>query len=363
MRLRESFSRGAISYGAAADYHFSPSTMRTVRVAIGVWCWLHGVTAVLLLNATIIESSVTTRVTWCIIGASTVFTGAMWIRGPWPSRGMSLAFVVYAEIGVSTVLTSVSTPLLALPATALLTVIGSYVAVFHGFAAFVTHAATTLAVCVSIYLRAVAQAPQYWSIASAYMVILALVLFGTPALVLVLVILLRRDADTAFYDTLTGLRNRRGLTIALKAIAEAPGAVFPTAGIVLSIALIDIDKFKTLNDCHGHAYGDTVLRSMANQLASTFPPPVVTARLGGEEFVVVAHTLTAWRNFGKMLETFAQGVERSTSVTVSIGIADAPSIALSSPQELEHALARADGAMYAAKRAGGNKIWDVRLGR
>lgn len=99
-----------------------------------------------------------------------------------------------------------------------------------------------------------------------------LVLFSAPTLTHALLLLLRRDAATAFYDPLTGLRNRRGLDAA---IVEHRANRRPA-----TVMVIDLDEFKLVNDRFGHAHGDVVLRRTADAIHSAFLPPAITARTG-----------------------------------------------------------------------------------
>lgn len=135
----------------------------------------------------------------------------------------------------------------------------------------------------------------------------------------------------AHHDDLTGLLNRAGL-------ADA----WPTLPRTYRLALLDVDHFKAINDTHGHAAGDTVLTHIAARMAC-YP---VAARLGGDELVVVGR--------------LADGPDRSWTVpladglrirvTATAGIADVV------PGGLAATLARADAAMYRAKRAGRGSV-------
>nr|WP_282447392.1 GGDEF domain-containing protein [Pseudoalteromonas sp. 2CM36K] len=87
----------------------------------------------------------------------------------------------------------------------------------------------------------------------------------------------------AHTDQLTGAPNRRFITSHfLKLAASRPAHYLP-----LSILLIDLDKFKQLNDTYGHDFGDTVLIEFTKLLESQFPATALKARYGGEEFVVI----------------------------------------------------------------------------
>ena len=109
---------------------------------------------------------------------------------------------------------------------------------------------------------------------------------------------LARVYDAAMRDGLTGIYNRKALEERLSSeVAFAVRHVTP-----LSIALIDIDDFKSVNDAHGHLAGDAVIREVAARLARAVRTEDVVGRYGGEEFVVVARDIS--------LEQAAQLAER-----------------------------------------------------
>lgn len=159
--------------------------------------------------------------------------------------------------------------------------------------------------------------------------------------------LLQRAADT---DILTGLPNRASLDQHLVGRMQS--------GHDFSLLFVDIDRFKAINDQHGHAAGDTVLRAVAHELARSLRGDDYVARYGGEEFVVVAsHTGDgeAWALAERMRERVAAiGIDWQGGhlpVTVSIGVA-----APSEGNDIRELMARADAAMYAAKRNGRNRV-------
>jgi two-component system, cell cycle response regulator len=159
----------------------------------------------------------------------------------------------------------------------------------------------------------------------------------------------RRLESLIFEDALTGLANRRYILTQLS--SQVSGA--RRHGRPLSVAIVDIDHFKPVNDRHGHQTGDKVLVAVARSLAEHLRAEDHLGRLGGEEFLVVlpdTDTTAAERVIGKLrCEAALATVEHEggrIGVTVSIGVAtwgDEP------PEEL---LRRADGALYDAKTAG-----------
>lgn len=160
-------------------------------------------------------------------------------------------------------------------------------------------------------------------------------------------------AEAANTDALTGLRNRRFLDTEAPAMLDARRA----AGVPVCVAVVDVDKFKQVNDLHGHATGDAVLVQLAGLLRAGLRDADVVVRTGGDEFVLLlvgAEVDQARR----VLERVRQLVERHewTSlglppVTMTIGAAS-----LDPSRRLDDAVAAADAQLYEAKRAGRNVV-------
>lgn len=148
-------------------------------------------------------------------------------------------------------------------------------------------------------------------------------------------------------DPLTGLGNRR----ALDCILSTQFALRKRYGTPFSLAVVDIDHFKSLNDQHGHLYGDQMLRDLADSLRGAMRTIDTVARYGGEEFVVVMpHTdIAGARTIGERLRLV---VEKLMPFTVSVGIASA-----SDTDTPESLFQRADAAMYRAKNSGRNRMF------
>lgn len=146
-------------------------------------------------------------------------------------------------------------------------------------------------------------------------------------------------------DPLTGLPNRR----VLDGVLAREVARSRRSGTPLSVALLDVDHFKDVNDRHGHPVGDAVLCELATALQTTIRPESVVARYGGEEFAVVLPDATPVEAVaaGERLRSAAATVE-AVSVTVSVGVA-ALDDGMAGPDELVEA---ADTALYEAKAAG-----------
>lgn len=167
--------------------------------------------------------------------------------------------------------------------------------------------------------------------------------------------MLGRLEHLARYDQLTHLPNRQlfmdRLTVALNRARDARH--------LLSLLFIDLDRFKSVNDTHGHAMGDLLLQRVAQRLQECVRGSDTVARLGGDEFVVLLESGQARDHSSlvahKILAAFAQPFDlEGTSVAVapSIGVAFFPDHGTDEHQ----LLGRADGAMYISKRDGGNRV-------
>jgi len=152
-------------------------------------------------------------------------------------------------------------------------------------------------------------------------------------------------------DALTGLLNRAGIDAELKASYE----MCKKGGFPLSILLIDIDRFKNINDTLGHLGGDTVLCRVANALSDPIRKCDAVGRWGGEEFLVVCRGLESSLALAhaESLRADVHSIELSagTYVTISIGVAQ-----LLPNEALASLLGRADAALYQAKSSGRNCV-------
>lgn len=140
-------------------------------------------------------------------------------------------------------------------------------------------------------------------------------------------------------DVLTGLPNRRGIRPLLSAFP--PGT---------SVAVLDLDDFKGVNDQHGHPAGDEVLRQFADTVRTTCRHTDRAARWGGEEFLLLLPD-TEPRGAAVVLDHLRAAWARRSDVTFSAGVA-----AIREWESAEGVLDRADTALYSAKRAGRNQV-------
>lgn len=334
----------------SAAYHRMSPLLSHVHVAVGIWCWFFAALCVTAAHTPAGFDSGSAEKAGYVLAVANTIVGAVWVRGSLPSEKVSRLFVAYIEVTIAAALFLLADPFVALPGAAALGIIGSYIAVFHSPKLFVAHQIWSVAVTGALLARAVTEPAADVVLACAYVILLTLILFSAPILTQALLLLLRSDAATAFYDPLTGLRNRRGLDAA---IIER-GRDTDLHGTTAAVLVVDLDGFKLVNDRFGHVHGDAVLRATANAIDEAFPPPAITARTGGEEFAILTFvdSLAAIDQIAGLQSCLAANPEVGTTVSVGGAHLAAASVA----RDFEQAWSRADAAMYAAKRAGGNAV-------
>ncbi len=155
-------------------------------------------------------------------------------------------------------------------------------------------------------------------------------------------------------DMLTGALNRR----AFLEQGEAALARSARHGQTLSLAMLDLDHFKALNDTYGHAAGDLALQAFATTCRESLRPYDLFARIGGEEFVVLlvdSRPEEAWAILERLRQAVAaielEADGETIRFTVSLGLA-----VLSADGSLDAGLGQADRALYRAKHSGRNRI-------
>ena len=172
---------------------------------------------------------------------------------------------------------------------------------------------------------------------------------------------LRGAVRDALTDPLTGLANRRSFDLELRAIAARAGRSSPA-----HLVMADVDHFKRVNDAHGHDIGDEVLRIVGQVLLANVRRDSVVARLGGDEFGLLLpgasphYTTEIATRLCELLASrplavrgFPKVIER---ITVSVGVAG-----WHAGESSARWLARADAALYEAKRRGRNRVSIARI--
>jgi diguanylate cyclase len=163
----------------------------------------------------------------------------------------------------------------------------------------------------------------------------------------------RQAEERASTDALTGLPNRRYFDEFCALLARRR-----RANDAVGILMVDIDRFKVLNDTYGHAVGDEVLRAVAGALASAVREDDVPARYGGEEFAVLLRnpSLDVAIEVGERVREAVAALDLArhgvsgTSVSVGVAVAQLPD------QAITDIIVAADGALYEAKRGGRDRV-------
>lgn len=172
---------------------------------------------------------------------------------------------------------------------------------------------------------------------------------------------LLRELDLAAnQDALTGVLSRRAFLLRSEAILTGT----PAASRPVALLMLDVDRFKRINDDHGHAAGDEALVALAGHIATLLQPGDLFGRLGGEEFAILLPDLSQPAALA-LAERVRDGSARlripvdkhaPLALTVSIGLASG-----AAGGSLQHLLQEADAALYRAKQAGRDRVVSARL--
>lgn len=278
-----------------------------------------------------------------------VVMAMLWLRG-WPTRGQSIAFVMTGCVAIGGGCLWQAEPLVGLMSCCALSVTGGYIAFFHTAKYMVLNFWLAAAIGAWQAVRLAATGQPMLAFTSYFLVLELNVI--VPCAIQIVVRAVWVDLLRANRDPLTGLLNRRACDRAVV------GRMLAGANhMLLAVAMVDLDRFKKLNDTHGHAAGDEALIAVAGALTAACEETTVIGRVGGEEFliadIVTTEQLPGWgRHFCDAVAAIKH------PVTASVGIATLPlrSAASEHPDQAFHQLiAHADSAMYEAKRCGGNQ--------
>ncbi|MGB3771643.1 MAG: GGDEF domain-containing protein [Rhodococcus sp. (in: high G+C Gram-positive bacteria)] len=275
--------------------------------------------------------------------------------GPVPDRKYQFVILlVFGDVGITSVIL-LDVPTSAMIGTFLFAINGALCTFFLSPRILIAHIVFSNAVIILIGYLAYAQ--DLWGVWDASAAVLVAIgsTSSVPLFASIAWFLVSSDAKVSDLDSLTGLLNRRGLQNAvddLWAVAlerSAPVVVF----------MVDIDRFKSVNDRYGHEQGDTVIKLMADRLSTLFDGRGVIARTGGEEFVMVMTDLDNERDaIANQVNAKVNDADDTIPVTASVGVAvlttDSP-LWSSGPTAIERATRGADSMMYRAKAAGGHR--------
>jgi diguanylate cyclase (GGDEF)-like protein len=288
--------------------------------------------------------------TWTAF-AGGVAGAALWMWR-WPTRTQSLAFGLVSIACVALGCLAQPNPLASLIGCIGFATTGAYLAFFHT-TRLVLFNFTVAAVVGSIEAVRLAQS-GHLALALVDLFLVVQINIALPLAIRALVNALSVDLADSDRDPLTGLYNRRAFEHRALGLLVAR----ENADSYLTIALVDLDKFKRLNDTQGHQAGDRALVRVAKALRACTARTTVVARSGGEEFLVahVSSEPEPTHLAQQMCDAIAALPAR---VTASVGTASAPLDAnddASLQALIQRLTAEADAAMYRAKRSGGNQV-------
>ncbi|CAN3128456.1 diguanylate cyclase [Mycobacterium sp. smrl_JER01] len=270
----------------------------------------------------------------------------------WPTRSQSLVYAGICTACIAVGCLVMPNPYGGLMGCTVFAAIGGFLAYFHAFAHVLLNFAFAAACAAVSAARMFGETGDLAIVTASALIVLGLNL-GVPFGVHSLVHTLHTDLRNSDRDPLTGLLNRRSFYNSVYDLLSARRQINTN----INVTMVDLDDFKGLNDSRGHAAGDAALVDVAAVLQRSGAGSVL-ARLGGEEFVVAdadtasGHALTA--------ERIRQGIAATPfEITASLGICTATvaaGVEVEHPQFIERLIREADAAMYAAKRAGGDRV-------
>lgn len=192
---------------------------------------------------------------------------------------------------------------------------------------------------------------------SAWFAVFSLELFAHTILAAVAMLMLIKERGEALYrkasrtDALTGIANRASFLDDMQAHLDGKSEG--------TLMIFDLDRFKTINDTHGHVAGDLVLKRFSAGISSAIQPGMLFCRFGGEEFALFApgHDMARAEPLAERLRQLAADLDirmegRVIDVTVSIGLADVATFGA----DFDALHSAADRALYAAKAGGRNRV-------
>lgn len=284
-----------------------------------------------------------------LAGVGAAAGSALWALR-WPNRAQAIAFAIVSNASIALVALAQSHPIVSMFTCTTFAAMAFYIALFHTPPLMAYNFAVAIAVGAYAGHRIAA---AYGVLAAACGLSLVLLLnLAVPFGIQVVVHALGADAVRAERDQLTGLLNRRAFHRRVKARIVGGFEQHPH----LIVAMIDLDRFKLINDRHGHMAGDHALIAVARALRDSTQDTAIIGRAGGEEFVLADY----WsepevdRRARQLCEAIAALPFR---VTASVGTVCVP---LDQPRGnvddlLVEMISTADAAMYIAKRSGGNR--------
>lgn len=358
-RLIRAWWTEPVAYGTQVQYFTRRTMSKTIQVAIGIGTGLDGIVSLVLLQPA--ASTAASGIAMAAFAALQIGWGLAWCLLPWPSRRFSLAFVVSADIAIAAVVLLDGSWLFALFGWYFFTLMSVYMMFFDGPKVAAGHAIwVTLTACLFVTVAGSAAQPV-----GPHLLVLTLVwvvpMVAAPLGIQCGIWALRNDAYESVTDPLTGLLNRRGLQLHIGELLRDTAATATDVDVMV----IDLDRFKDINDAFGHPTGDKVLIRCARRIKAAVRGSALVARVGGEEFVVIDLTDAdhAERDCDRVRDAIAAPADPPITASVgvtSVAVADFWTSETDSAAVLDAIIERADRAMFDAKRDGGNATVRIR---
>lgn len=350
---RRSENWGQREYASTTHTVRASGYLGILKAAIGAMCLSMLVLAVLVQLHPLGPPTPHLRMVHAAVAATAAIVGVSWIVRPWPSYRWAVAFVAWADVSIAICAIVLGGPAAQINTTIHMGLVGVFAAFLLGSRVLAVHCAFASLVIAGLTTEAILTGRG---------TLLDLFIYYSPALttVVLLPVIIQavieasrrsigRTAREAIRDPLTGLLNRRGMRNTVRATLNAS-----TCSDLMVVAVVDLDRFKALNDTEGHPAGDAALLAMASRLRSIVRKNGdLVARTGGDEFVVVAY-LDSNDGLPAFVHRCTRLHEDPTLIGTSIGIAWA---AIDDEGfDLDDLIRRADAAMYAAKHQGGGRV-------
>jgi diguanylate cyclase (GGDEF)-like protein len=343
-----------VDYSGQVEYFAKRAMSGAIQVLIGLGTGLNAVVSLAILLP--FAGSVASHVVVAVFAVLQIFWAWVFCFRPWPSRRMSLAFVISADIAIAAVALTDANWLLGLFGFNAFAMISVFLMFFDGPKVLAGHVVWILLSTTAFAARVAANGnfDRLEFTASTLAAVVGVV--ATPLGIQLGIWAMRNDANEAVTDPLTGLLNRRGMHLHLGDLLRHD----TTMHTEVAVMVVDLDRFKDINDGFGHTTGDAVLVRSARRIKSAVRGSALVARVGGEEFVIVdlaepgGHVQ---REFDRVTQMIAAPADHA--ITASAGVASVAVARFAAPDVdpvalLDTIIERADHAMFDAKRNGGN---------
>ncbi|MCM6772521.1 GGDEF domain-containing protein [Nocardia sp. CDC159] len=341
--------RGNDLYFPLMEIIASRSAVVWLKATVGTVAWA---VSVIALSISLFDrnTGIGGHVGAAVGAAAAALWGLRWLTRPMPDESQAVALFAVADVLTAALCVPIGGVFVTWAGVLLLFAIGIYFGLFHNAKVLAAHVVWSVVFAMVLTAGLARQGKPLAVVVSFLVLVLVANCVLLPGLHFVCGVLWTELLS----DPLTGLWDRRGLRTRGRAIVEQAGR------LPVCVLVIDLDRFKKVNDTFGHHIGDDVLVRTADRLRATVPSHAVIARTGGEEFAVVVRLpiVEAYAVAERLRRAIAETAD-PVAVTASIGVA-AIGIDEARRHGSDHIAAtlacRADAAMYRAKLNGGDNV-------